>query len=101
MIVEIRKYHALHGKLEEVKSWFADVGLKFFHEYRVEQVGFWTDSDNCNVLICMLRWNNLAERETKWTRLESDRLWQIEQAASTGLIRYIETTLLTTPLDQR
>jgi NIPSNAP protein len=101
MIVEIRKYYAIPGKLEDVKNWFGRVGITFFREYKVEQLGFLTDMDESqNVLICMLRWSSLAEREAKWTRLESDRLWQSEQAASAHLIRQVETTLLSTELSR-
>jgi hypothetical protein len=100
MIVEILKYHALPGKLEEIKNWFGEVGIKFFAEYRIEQLGFWTYLDQSrNTLVCLLRWNTLAEREVKWTRLESDRLWQSEQATNARLIRLVETTLLSAEMD--
>ncbi len=42
MIYELRIYHATPGKLAALHKRFETITLKFWEQYGIRQVGFWT-----------------------------------------------------------
>jgi hypothetical protein len=84
MIVEMRTYHCAPGRLHALNDRFANTTLGFFEKYGIEQIGFWTTligSDN-HALTYLLKWESLAERESKWNAFQADPDWQAKRAAS-------------------
>src|SRR5471030_2948915 len=68
MIVEMRIYHCAPGRLPALNDRFSNITLDFFKKYGIEPIGFWTTlaGPSNHALTYLLKWESLAERETKW-----------------------------------
>ena len=77
MIYELRIYHATPGKLPQLLRRFETITLGFWNKYGIRQVGFWTTliGESNNDLNYILEWENLAEREQKWSAFQNDADW--------------------------
>jgi hypothetical protein len=77
MIVEMRIYHCLPGRLPALQDRFSTTTLGFFEKYGIQQIGFWTTliGPSNHTLTYLLKWQSLAERETKWNAFQSDPEW--------------------------
>jgi NIPSNAP len=99
MIVELRVYHCLPGKLALLHQRFTNVTLKLFEKHGIESIGYWTTytGPSNQTLTYMLRWNSLAEQETRWGNFVRDPEW-IEQRAKSEengqIVEHIETSFL-------
>lgn len=83
MVYELRIYEAIPGKLPNLNERFQTITLKIWERHGIKQVGFWTaEIGTSNELIYMLEWEDLAERDRKWTAFQSDPEW-IEKRAQT------------------
>lgn len=82
MIYELRIYHAAPGKLGALSKRFETITLKFWEQYGIRQVGFWTVAvgESNNDLYYILEWQNLAEREQKWAAFLRDPDWSTARA---------------------
>lgn len=100
MIVELRVYHCVAGKLPALLKRFQDHTLPCFEKHGMRQVGFWTTligQDN-HALTYLLRWDSLDERERKWSAFQADAGWLAARAASEvdgPIVARIENQLLT------
>lgn len=99
MIIELRIYHCVPGRLNALNDRFTNTTLGLWKKYGIEQVGFWTTlvgPDN-QALTYMLKWDSLAERETKWNGFQADPEWQAKRALSEAdgaIVDRIENQLL-------
>lgn len=84
MIVEVRVYHCLPGRLPALHERFTSTTLGFFDKYGIKQIGFWSTliGPTNHALTYMLNWESLAERETKWNAFQADPEWIAKRAAS-------------------
>jgi len=84
MIIEMRIYHCLPGRLPALNERFSGTTLGFFKKHGIEQVGFWTTlvGPSNHSLTYMLKWESLAEREQKWNAFQADEEWIAKRAAS-------------------
>lgn len=84
MIYELRIYTCLPGRMADLQRRFEDHTLTLWQRHGIEQAGFWTTliGNSNNDLTYMLRWNSLAERETKWTAFATDPDWVAARNAS-------------------
>jgi hypothetical protein len=84
MIVELRIYHCAPGRLPALNERFSNTTLGFFKKYGIEQLGFWTTliGPSNQALTYMLKWDSLAERESKWNAFQSDPEWIAKRAQS-------------------
>lgn len=84
MIYELRIYHTLPGKLPLLLKRFETITLKLWDKHGIRQVGFWTSviGESNNDLYYIIEWQNLAEREQKWSAFMNDPDW-IRQKAET------------------
>lgn len=84
MIYELRIYTCLPGKLPDLQRRFQDHTLALWKKHGIEQAGFWTTTigSSNNDLTYMVRWNSMAERETKWTAFATDPDWVAARNAS-------------------
>jgi hypothetical protein len=100
MIVEMRIYHCLPGRLPALQDRFTNTTLDFFNKYGIEQIGFWTTlvGPSNHTLTYMVKWESLAERETKWNAFQADPEWIAKRAASEAekmIVERIENVFLT------
>ena len=100
MFYEIRRYHAVPGRLEDVDRRFADSVLTFFARHGIEPVAFWRTyiGPSSNEFVYVLRWDSLADREARWGAFASDPEWldvRRRTEAAGPLVERIETALMT------
>lgn len=77
MIYEHRLYRAAPGKLPKLIERFEKHVLGIWKRLGIEPVAFWTVivGESNQVLVYMLRWNSLAEREQKFDAFLADPEW--------------------------
>ena len=62
---------------------FRELAIPLFEVHEIVHVGFWiAEIGTSNQLHWLLRWNTMAERESKWTAFMADPKWQIGHKAS-------------------
>lgn len=77
MIYELRVYEASPGKLPALIARFENHTRHFFAKHAIQVVGFWTTVIGPSVqdFTYMLAYDNLADREKKWTAFSTDPEW--------------------------
>jgi hypothetical protein len=100
MIVEMRVYHCAPTRLPALLDRFVNITLGFFEKYGIEQIGFFTTlvGPSNHTLTYMIKWESLAERETKWNAFQSDQEWLAKRAATEAdkpIVERIENCFLT------
>ncbi|GAB7526008.1 NIPSNAP family protein [Paraburkholderia sp. 2C] len=100
MIVEMRVYHCAPTRLPALLDRFVNITLGFFEKYGIEQIGFFTTlvGPSNHTLTYMIKWESLAERETKWNAFQSDQEWLTKRAATEAdkpIVERIENCFLT------
>ena len=77
MIVEMRVYRCLPGRLPALLSRFENTTLKLWEKHGIKQVGFFTTliGESNQELTYFLNWQSMAERETKWNAFQADPEW--------------------------
>ncbi|MCP5152763.1 MAG: NIPSNAP family protein [Ectothiorhodospiraceae bacterium] len=77
MIHELRIYHCLPGRLPALNARFENITLKMWDKHGIRQAGFWTVliGESNHDLYYLLEWEDLAERDRKWTAFQSDPDW--------------------------
>lgn len=77
MIIELRIYTTLPGRLPNLLARFQNHTLKIWERHEIKQVGFFTTvlGPNSNDLTYMLQWDSMAEREAKWNAFLADEEW--------------------------
>ncbi len=84
MIYEQRIYHVMPGRMPDLLKRFEEVTLPIWARLGIRQAGFWTVliGDSSSVLIYLLAWDSMAEREQKWPVFMADPEW-LEKRAKT------------------
>ncbi|MCK8616604.1 NIPSNAP family protein [Gordonia sp. C13] len=85
MIVEIREYVAVPGRLPAIVDLFSNHTARMFERYGVELIsaGHTVIGENSfGELVYSLRFNDLAELDLKWGQVTSDPEWQDAFAAA-------------------
>jgi len=81
MLYEYRRYEVTPGKLGALNERFANVTTKIWERHGIRPVGFWTaDVGTSNVLHYLLAWEDMAERDRKWSAFGSDPEWISKRA---------------------
>jgi hypothetical protein len=77
MIYELRIYHCAPGRLPALHDRFQNITLKIWEKYGIEPAGFFTSliGPTNQTLTYLLKWDSLADRETKWNAFVSDPDW--------------------------
>jgi hypothetical protein len=77
MIYELRIYECVPGRLPALNNRFETITLKIWEKHGIRQAGFWTTliGDNNQALYYLLQWEDLAERERKWSAFMADPDW--------------------------
>ena len=84
MIYEMRVYRCLPGRMPALLKRFEDVTLGLWKRHGIEPAGFWTVEVGASnlELVYMLRWQSMADRESKWTTFMIDPEWVAARTAS-------------------
>jgi len=84
MIVEMRVYRCIPGRLPALLKRFAGVTLKLWEKHGIKQAGFFTTliGESNQELTYFLAWDSLADRDKKWNAFQSDADWIAARAAS-------------------
>src|SRR5262245_27493998 len=77
MIMEMRVYRCLPGRLPALMKRFDTLTLKLWDKHGIKQAGFYTTliGTSNQELTYFVAWDSLAERERKWTAFQSDPDW--------------------------
>jgi hypothetical protein len=99
MIVEMRVYHCLPGRLPALNQRFTRHTLGFFAKHGIRPIGFWTTlvGPTNHALTYLLEWQSLAEREQKWNAFQADPAWiaaRVESEAQAPIVERIESQFL-------
>jgi hypothetical protein len=84
MIMEMRVYRCLPGRLPALMKRFDTLTLKLWDKHGIKQAGFYTTliGTSNQELTYFIAWDSLAEREKKWTAFQSDPDWIAGRAKS-------------------
>lgn len=84
MIYELRVYKCLPGRLPALLRRFENDTLRLWDKHGIVQAGFWTTviGESNNTLTYMIRWESMADRETRWNAFLADPEWQAARAKS-------------------
>ena len=101
MTHELRIYHCVPGRLPALLDRFESITLAIWKRFGIRQKGFWTveiGESNAD-LYYLLEWENLAEREAKWSAFMADPEWLQKRAETQrdGPIITHVTNLILTP----
>lgn len=82
MIFEMRRYECYPKKMKSLHALMKGLALPVFEKNGMEVVGAWTPvvGDQEEVLIYLLRFKSMDERNAKWKAFHSDPEW-IEKRA--------------------
>ena len=82
MIYELRIYHCVSGRLPNLLKRFDTITLKLWEKHGIKQAGFWTVlvGESNQDLYYLLKWDSLADRETKWNKFAADPEWHAKRA---------------------
>ena len=82
MIHELRIYHCVSGQLPALLKRFDEITLSLWDKHGIRQVGFRTIEvgTSNHDLYYMLEWENMGERDQKWTNFISDPDWSRKKA---------------------
>jgi len=103
MILEMRVYRCLPGRLPALQNRFANTTLKLWEKHGIKQAGFFTTlvGTSNQELTYFLAWDSLADRDKKWNTFQADPEWIAKRAESEkdGPIvdNIVNQLLLTTP----
>lgn len=77
MIYELRIYRAVPGKLPALIARFQNHTVRIWEKHGIRQAGFWTTlvGDSMQDLTYMLAWDNMGEREKRWSAFLADPEW--------------------------
>jgi len=100
-LMELRTYHAMPGKLEDIHKRFRDHTMRIFAKHGMTVVGFWgpvyKKDGSESTLTYMLSFANRAERDAKWREFGTDPEWQKvskESEANGKLVEKIDIVFL-------
>jgi NIPSNAP len=84
MILEMRVYRCLPGRLPALLKRFETTTLKLWQKHGIKQAGFFTTlvGESNQELTYFLAWDSLADREKKWAAFASDPDWISARARS-------------------
>jgi hypothetical protein len=100
MIIELRVYHCLPGRLPALHARFENTTLALWEKHGIRQAGFFTTlvGPSNQTLTYLLAWDSLAEREVRWNAFSTDPEWIAKRSASEAaapIVERIENSFLT------
>ena len=82
MIMEMRVYRCLPGRLPALMKRFDTLTLKLWEKHGIRQAGFFTTliGTSNQELTYFVAWDSLADREKKWNAFAADPEWLAKRA---------------------
>jgi hypothetical protein len=84
-VYELRIYHVVPGKLDELLARFRDHTMKIFDRHGMKSVAYWTPVDDphkVNTLVYILQHPSRAAADTNWSAFRDDPEWKSVKAKS-------------------
>ena len=84
-VYELRIYHVVPGKLDELLARFRDHTMKIFERHGMKNVAYWTpvdDPQKGNTLIYILQHPSRTAADANWTAFRDDPEWKSVKAKS-------------------
>ena len=99
MIYEYRAYSVAPGRMGDLQNRFRDHTMALLKKHDIKPVAFFTTviADNCNQLIWICEFRDLAHREAAWAAFGADPVWQkaLKESHVNGeLVMNIENKIL-------
>lgn len=99
MLYELRIYHCSPGRLGALNRRFEEVTLGLWDKFGIRPVGFWTTlvGPSSQTLTYLIRWESMAERESKWSAFISYPEWIAARVSSEKdgiIVEKVENQLL-------
>ena len=84
MIMEMRVYRCLPGRLPALMKRFDTLTLKLWDKHGIKQAGFYTTliGTSNQELTYFVAWDSLADREKKWNAFQADPEWHAARAGT-------------------
>jgi hypothetical protein len=100
MIYELREYVAAPQAVDALHARFSDHTLDLFARHGLEVVGFWTDQDDPNRIVYLLRFPDQETMRRAWSDFQNDPEWKrikAESEADGPLVAEKHSRILTSP----
>lgn len=98
MIYEWRTYVAMPGRMPDLHRRFRDITRGYFEQYGIHVVAFFEETIGANDrLQYLLRYEDLADRDRRWSAFQSDPGWiaaRAETEKNGPLVARIENRIL-------
>jgi NIPSNAP len=76
MVYELRIYECVPGRLPALHERFRNVTRRMFEKHQITVVAYWEDVvGETNRLLYLVRWESMAQRETRWDAFATDPEW--------------------------
>ena len=77
MLYELRVYEVTPGKMLAIHARFENHVMKYFEKHGIKVIGFWTTlvGESSNEISYILAFENMADREKRWSAFASDPAW--------------------------
>ena len=94
-LFELRTYHAMPGKLDNLLARFRNHTTRLFEKHGMTNIGYWMPVQNKdNVLVYLLAYPDRAARDTAWKAFQSDEEWKKVVAESEANGRVVSLSLI-------
>ena len=99
-VYELRIYHVVPGKVDELLARFRDHTRKIFDRHGMKSVAYWTpvdDPQKGNTLIYILQHPSRAAADANWNSFKDDAEWKSVKAKSEEngkLVEKIDSTFM-------
>lgn len=76
MIIEYRRYEVVPGMLGKLHNRFEHESVPLWEEHGIQPIGFWEAAvGTSNEVHYMLKWDDMATRESRWDAFQGDPRW--------------------------
>jgi NIPSNAP len=99
-VYELRVYHALEGKLDDLLRRFRDHTVKLFEKHGIKNVAYWTPTDEPlkgKTLVYILAHPSREAATANWKAFQNDPEWQSvrdKSEANGKLVEKIDSTFM-------
>ena len=100
MVFELRIYHAMEGKLDDLLARFRDHTMKLFEKHGLKNLAYWTPTDDPlkgRTLVYILQHPSREAATANWKMFQDDPEWQAVKAKSEEngkLVDHIDSTFM-------
>jgi hypothetical protein len=89
-VYELRTYHTLPGKLDDLITRFRDHTTRLFEKHGMTNIGYWVPADQPNTLIYILSYPDRDAAKASWAAFQKDPDWVKARTASEANGKIVE-----------